>query len=232
MKNFITGRKYEETISKLNILGIERKELNNWAEIIETDEYVYNHSRIMDRYEAFVHNGNQTMSINIRDKQTIIEGIQAIIYFEKYLIITFKDNSRLLVTTRGKMIGLEKEIYSKRADIKFKIGSDERNIEFDSELAILDIEDEKAMVIINEEGRVLKVNTGYNKASTKVVRAIKKPNQTGLNNVIDYTINISNLYKYIDNTEEDWMKLYVDKNLNVIQSKKGRDGRKLTWEWL
>ena len=228
VENFITGDKYNETMAKLAMLGVKRSLINGWAKVIDTEEYNYEYDRRLERHRVTIQNNQQLISISIEDKKTIIKNLKEIVIRKKYLELIFKDERCLLVTRQGKVIELGREIYSKKADRKFTLKHDTKINGSDAELMVLELENEQAIAVINEAGRVLRIDTGFDKIQTAVIGTVVDPNSTEPEPA-DYTIYITSKVR-IEGLRSK--ALYVDKELNADESMQKGNTEGLNWDYL
>ena len=230
LKNLVTGKKYGETIAKMGILGIRGERLNDWAEIIGTEDYKHEYDSKTSHFRVGIKSEHQSMEINIPDKCTIIKNIGVLTYHAKYLIISLKDQTSLLVTHKGKVIELGKNIYSSRAGIEFKLIYNPSHNETTSEFMILDIDGEEAIAVVNENGEVLKICTGLTQPYISILEKEAERNQIKpIDGKADYIIYVTDIYKNIIGKGVMERQLYITKELEVVGEIHRGTGERLTW---
>lgn len=226
MNKYITGDKFKSTIDKLSILGIDKIRLNDWVELIDAEEYISREVKGVGELSLRIKNVGQSISIIIDNKKTIIENIESIIYHEKYIIIVFVDETSLTVTQKGKIIYLNKDIYSERLRKVIKLIYNRNYNETGSEFMILNIEGKDSILIINEDGSALKVNFGIHLEEVRV-------SYEGNDNYIVMAVG-SCRNKSGDKIRE-WKSITVDAKLMKVKEKHRTDRAgniKPTWEWV
>ena len=225
MNKYITGTKFKETIDKMGILGIKREKLNDWVELIGTEKYDYRYS--MDERSIRTSNNQQSISIIIESKQVIIENIKMVIYHKKYLVITFIDKTRLIATQEGKTVDLNKTVYSEKTGRKFELKYIRDHNHTESDFIITKVVGEEAIAVINEAGKVLKINTGMYGESVRTTDVIAND---GTDAFLIYLLGHCGIGGGLGKISK---MIYVDKDLNVkADLVKPRTGgsRKTTYE--
>lgn len=228
MDYFITGKTYEETMAKINILNMDKLILNDWSSILKNGEFememvfsafgnTEQEARIIEKHNSII--------VIIEDKETIIKNIKTLAYYDRYLVALLKNNQRYLITNQGKVINLSQINYSQKTGEKFRLRYNNEYVKYMTKFMVVDVVGEQAIAIINEDGVVLKINTGMNRVAIEM-REVSIDSRR-------LEINIRGRYKETKTSRNVRKTLYLNKyDLNMIEEDYWETGDKLTWEYL
>lgn len=219
MENFTRIENPSLMVNKISILGIRIVKLNDWSKIIGNEEYTSGRVTDTEQLSKSVVDTKNPIKILIESKQTIIENVKSVIHHERYLIITFTDDSKSIVTSQGKVIEIEKDIYSKKSGYTFKLIYKRNYNSRGSEFIVVNIKEgkeigEREIVIINEDGVAIKVDTGMYGRSVKID---KVDGESGTWE--GYIILITGYCRLERSRWKITKALYVDKGLKNIRAR-------------
>lgn len=235
MGNYTTGRKYREIMDKVNILGVERQDLNGWAEVLKTDDYLKAFSSGTGQNRVDILEDHHEIKLLVESMETIINNVEGVTYHQKYLIIEFKDKESVIITSKGKIVDLEKEIISNKIGERFKL--EYRHIcNYDnSKFMVVWFESNSTteetgqpVAIINEDGVVLKINTGLESAFTSV-RKVANLEEKIKGKAATAIITVSGT---IDGVTKVGKMISVTDDLEVVREEYWQTDEKLTWEYM